>query len=236
MDTKLKKRLAAEHALTYVQPGMKLGLGTGSTSAEFIDLLGERVAAGLNVVAVATSKASEVQARACEIPIATLDDHSFLDLVVDGADELDAELRLIKGGGGALLREKIVAAASDRMIVIADDSKRVSRLGKFPLPIEVVEFGLKSTVAMIEALAHDIDLDGTVRARRTSQGELFRTDEGNLILDCGFGHIPSPEALADVLGLVPGIVEHGLFLGLADVAIIAGEHGLDVLEANVEEA
>jgi ribose 5-phosphate isomerase A len=168
------------------------------------------------------------------IPLATLDDVPLLDLTIDGADELDAELRLIKGGGGALLREKIVAAASDRMIVIADASKQVETLGAFPLPIEIVRFGATATRNMVEMLAGDIGCHGRISVRQTPAGEPFLTDGGNLILDCAFGRIDDPEGLDDMLKVIPGVVENGLFLGLADVAIVAGPDGVKVIETSFD--
>ena len=224
------KQQAAERAMAFVEDGMTLGLGTGSTAARFVDLLGKRVAQGLRVVCVPTSEATRAQAAALGIPLTTLDEVPFLDLTVDGADELDDALRLIKGGGGALLREKIVATASERMIVIADASKRVAVLGKFPLPVEVVPFGLPSTRTMIATLAADAGCEGEIRLRAGAGGAPFRTDSGNYILDCAFGRIDNPEALDVALKLVPGVVENGLFLGIADAAIVAGPDGLVVLE------
>lgn len=224
------KQQAAEKALQFVQDGMRLGLGTGSTAAKFVDLVGARVKTGLKVVCVPTSEATRAQAERLGIPLTTLDDTPFLDLTVDGADELDGELRLVKGGGGALLREKIVATASQRMVVISDASKRVDMLGKFPLPVEVVRFGLAATRNMIEVLAADAGCEGQIKLRQGADGQPFSTDGGNLILDCAFGRIPDPEALEDALKLVPGVVETGLFLGIADVAIIAGPDGVVVLE------
>ena len=225
------KRAAAAKALEYVQPGMKIGLGTGSTAAHFVALLGEKVKAGLDVVCVPTSEATASQARALGIKLTTLDDEPVLDLTVDGADELDADLRLLKGGGGALLREKIVAVSSDRLIIIADNSKLVKTLGAFPLPIEVVRFGLRSTRQMIEALTSDVGCEGTITLRRLSNGEPFQTDSGNVILDCAFGVLPDAETIDDVLRQIPGVVENGLFLGICDVAIIGGPDGVEVIEA-----
>lgn len=229
-----KKIAAAKRALDYVQPGMVIGLGTGSTAAAFVDLLAEKVVAGLDVTGVPTSTATEEQAKRVGIPLTTLEDKPFLDLTIDGADELDDQLRLIKGGGGALLREKIVATASDRMIVIADDSKHVRTLGRFPLPIEIVTFGIASTRAMIAAMAHELDLDGELTLRTNADSTPFRTDCGNFVLDCAFAEIPEPEALADLLNAIPGVVDHGLFLGLADICIVAGDAGVTVLEANYD--
>ena len=225
------KVAAAERALAFVEPGMRLGLGTGSTAAKFIDALGRKVAAGLDVVCVATSGATQAQAEKLGIPMSTLDETPFLDLTVDGADEIDNELRLIKGGGGALLREKIVATASGRMIVIADESKLVPALGAFPLPVEVVQFGLTATRNMITALAADLGCEGDIRVRMLDGGKPFLTDSGNLILDCHFGPIDDPEELDEALKLVPGVVENGLFIGIADLAIIAGAEGIALLGA-----
>ncbi len=224
------KRQAAAKALEFVEPGMKLGLGTGSTAKHFVDLLGARVKAGLKVLCVPTSEATRLQAAALGIPLTTLDEVLELDLTVDGADEFDSELRLIKGGGGALLREKIVAAASDRMIVIADASKRVRTLGAFPLPVEVVRFGAKATLAQIQALAGDVGCEGEIRLRLKADGEPFLTDGGNYIYDCAFGRIEEPELLDEALKIAPGVVEHGLFLGLADLAIIGSPAGVEMLE------
>lgn len=229
------KRLAAERALAFVTPGMKLGLGTGSTAAFFIDALAQRVQDGLDVVGVATSQATQAHAERVGIRMTTLDDAPHLDLTVDGADEVDGELRLIKGGGGALLREKIVASASARMIVIADGSKKVAKLGAFPLPVEVVRFGCNATRNMIEVLAGEAGCHGIVRRRLDKMGEPFITDGGNFILDCSFGRIDDPDLLEQALKLVPGVVESGLFIGLADIAIIAGSEGIEVLEAGPDE-
>jgi len=225
------KVAAAERALAFVEPGMRLGLGTGSTAARFVDALGRKVAAGLDVVCVATSAATQAQAETLGIRMTTLDEAPFLDLTVDGADEVDGELRLIKGGGGALLREKIVATASGRMIVIADASKKVATLGAFPLPLEVVAFGLTATRNMITALAADAGCEGDIRVRMLPGGKPFLTDGGNLILDCHFGRIDEPEELDEALKLIPGVVENGLFIGIADLAIIAGADGVTLLGA-----
>jgi ribose 5-phosphate isomerase A len=229
MSNDALKVAAAEHALQFVEPGMKLGLGSGSTAARFVDLLGPKVKAGLDVVCVATSQTTQAQAEALGIPMTTLDETPFLDLTVDGADELDGELRLVKGGGGALLREKIVATASGRMIVVADSSKQVEVLGKFPLPLEVVQFGLTATRNMIVALAADAGCEGEITLRMGANGKPFITDTGNLILDCAFGSIADPEDLDEALKLIPGVVENGLFLGIADLAIIAGSDGIKLI-------
>lgn len=219
-----QKRIAARAALDHVEPGMRLGLGTGSTAALFIEALGERVAGGLDVTCVPTSRASEAQAAALDIPLTTLNETPELDLTVDGADELDAALRLIKGGGGALLREKIVAHASRRMIVIADHSKKVKALGAFALPVEIMAFSLAATTRAIEQAARDAGCEGAV-ARRMAGGDAFKTDNGNPILDCAFGAIPDPEKLAAALDAIPGVVEHGLFIGLCDLALLGTQAG-----------
>ena len=224
------KRRAAEAALAHVKDGMRLGLGSGSTAALFVALLGERVASGLSVVGVATSEASAEIARKAGVPLALLDDEPALDLDVDGADEIGPGLALIKGGGGALLREKIVAAASRRMIVIADASKRVATLGAFPLPIEVAAFGLVATARAIERATTELGLSGAIDLRR-KHGNPFVTEGGNRILDASFGRIPDPEALAEKLAGIPGVMEHGLFLGYADLAIVASPEGVVELQA-----
>jgi ribose 5-phosphate isomerase A len=229
------KQQAAERALTLVEDGMTLGLGTGSTAARFVDLLGRRVAQGLKVSCVATSEATRAQAERLGIALIDLDHRPFLDLAVDGADEIDGELRLIKGGGGALLREKIVATASERMVVIADHTKRVATLGAFPLPVEVVQFGVAATRNMIDVLAADAGCEGEITLRKQADGRPFVTDGGNFILDCAFGRIGEPEALDEALKLVPGVVESGLFLGIADAAIIAGPDGVVMLERDTTD-
>jgi len=220
---------AARAAIDLVKPGMKLGLGTGSTAYHFVEAVGELVRNGLEIICVPTSEATRAHAEKLRIPLSSLDETPQLDLTVDGADELDDRLRLIKGGGGALLREKIVATASDRMVVIADDSKVSEMLGRHPLPVEVVRFGLRATMRLIEALSAEAGCEGDIRLR-PGQGDLpFITDQGNLIVDCAFHKIPEPEVLAFALKRVPGVVEHGLFLGLADLAIVAGENGVKTL-------
>jgi ribose 5-phosphate isomerase A len=223
------KEQAARAALDLVIDGMRLGLGTGSTASRFVAVLGERVAAGLNVLCVPTSEVTREQATRLNIPLTTLDQTPRLDLTVDGADEIDIELRMIKGGGGALLREKIVATASDRMVVVADESKLVSVLGAFPLPVEVVRFGVMATIGLVEAIAAEAGCHGAITLRSGGGEAPFVTDQGNLILDCAFGSIPEPEVLAFALKRVPGVIEHGLFLGLADLAIVAGKGGVKAL-------
>jgi len=224
------KRQAAAHALEHVRDGMTLGLGTGSTAKHFVELLGERVSAGLKVIGVPTSEATRADAQRCGIPLTTLDDIDRLDLTVDGADEIDHALNLIKGGGGALLREKIVAAASDRMIVIADDSKWVSTLGRFPLPVEVVPFGLTATRrAMAQAFAQT-GISGQMVVRTGGDGHAFVTDGGHWIVDAHLGQIPDAPRLAGLLTSIPGVVEHGLFIGLAGIAMLAGSQGIRVVD------
>lgn len=223
------KREAAATAVKFVQPGMRLGLGTGSTAKHFVDLLAERVRNGLNVVGVPTSEATRAQAISLGVPLTTLDETPELDLTIDGADEFDPSLRLIKGGGGALLREKIVASASARMIVITDSSKRVERLGRFPLPVEVAPFGVEATRRAIAAALKSVGCSGDMVLRQTSGGVTFITDGGHYIYDCSLGVIPDAEALASALVRVPGVMEHGLFLGLADAIIVAAPGGVEVI-------
>jgi ribose 5-phosphate isomerase A len=223
------KRRAAAKAVEYVRPGMRLGLGTGSTAKHFVDLLAERVRDGLNVVGVPTSEATRAQAQSLGVPLTTLDETPELDLTVDGADEFDPHLRLVKGGGGALLREKIVAFASARMIVITDASKRVERLGRFPLPVEITPFGREATRRAVTAALKLAGCSGDISLRKGAGGTPFVTDGGNYIFDCQLGVIPDAEALASALARVPGVVEHGLFLGLADAIIVAAERGVEVI-------
>jgi ribose 5-phosphate isomerase A len=224
------KRQAAARALEHVRDGMRLGLGTGSTAKHFVELLGERVRAGLDVIGVPTSEATRTDAVRCGIALTTLDDIDRLDLTVDGADEIDPSLNVIKGGGGALLREKIVAAASDRMIVIADDTKSVDVLGRFPLPVEVVPFGLAATRrAMARAFAES-GVSGQMLVRNGKDGHVFVTDSGHWIVDAHLGRIPDAPRLAGLLTSIPGVVEHGLFIGLASTAVLAGSQGIRVVE------
>ncbi len=208
---------------------MRLGLGTGSTAAHFVDLLADRARSGLDVICVPTSEATRLQAERLGLKVATLDKVPHLDLTIDGADEIDHDLRLVKGGGGALLREKIVAYASSRMVVIADRSKLVDELGTFPLPIEVVPFGLAATRNAIQSEAARLGLDGPIELRKGLAGKPFLTDGGHYILDAAFRAISDPVALSSRLGDIPGVVEHGLFIGLACGAIIAGSDDFVVL-------
>jgi ribose 5-phosphate isomerase A len=224
------KRQAAARALEFVHDGMKLGLGTGSTAKHFVELLGERVRGGLSVIGVPTSEATRADALRCGIPLTTLDDIDRLDLTVDGADEIDPALNVIKGGGGALLREKIVAAASDRMIVIADDSKWVEVLGRFPLPVEVVPFGLAATRRAMHAAFAQSGVSGQMVVRKGKDGHVFVTDGGHWIVDAHLGRIPDTAGLAGLLNAIPGVVEHGLFVGLVSVAMLAGPKGIRVID------
>lgn len=235
MSADLAKYNAALAALDFVKDGMVLGLGTGSTSAHFVRLLGERVRQGLRVKGVPTSEATRTLAEQVGVPLVEISQVTAIDVDVDGADEIDPAFRLIKGGGGALLREKIVASASARMIVIADATKKVAKLGAFPLPVEIVRFGCIATRNMVEVLAAESGCRGTIRRRLGKNGEPFLTDGGNYILDCAFGRIDDPDLLEQTLKLVPGVVESGLFIGLADVAIIAASDGIEILETRPDE-
>jgi ribose 5-phosphate isomerase A len=230
MDAKALKIEAARAALSHVADGMRLGIGTGSTAEEFIRLLAHKVSAGMTIVGVPTSERTAALCRELRIPLSTLEETPELDLTIDGADEIDPALSLIKGGGGALLREKIVAAASTRMIVIADQTKLVDVLGRFPLPIEVNRFGLKATELAIARASADLGLEGPIKLRVTD-GQPFVTDGGHLILDASFGRIPDTRALSNALHAIPGVVEHGLFLGLAQLAVIAGDGGIRTVQA-----
>lgn len=226
-----QKREAAARALEEVQPGMRLGLGTGSTARHFVQLLGAKVAAGLDVLCVPTSEATATQAQGLGIPLSDLEATPELDLTVDGADEIGPALTLVKGGGGALLREKIVAAASARMVVIADASKLVETLGRYPLPIEVNRFGLGATTKRIRSIMQEAGATGSLQLRQDASGQPFTTDGGHYILDALFGRISSPEALSIALLDVPGVVQHGLFIGMCRRAYVAGPHGMRILDA-----
>jgi len=223
------KREAAQAALSAVEPNMKLGLGTGSTAAYFVEYLGARVKEGLKVICVPTSERTHTQAAGLGIPLSTLEETPELDLTIDGADEFDSSRRLIKGGGGALLREKIVAAASKRMFVIADATKEVKTLGAFPLPIEIDRFGAKSTRLHIEHVACGLGLIGPIAQRLNKDSSPFITDGGHFIYDCSFGAIDDPEMLSQRLSNIPGVVEHGLFIDLATVIFVAGAEGVRII-------
>ena len=230
MDLDAQKRAAAAHALDFVRAGMRIGLGTGSTARPFVELLAERVRAGLPVIAVPTSEATRSQAERLGVPLSTLDETPELDLTVDGADEIAPDLTLIKGGGGALLCEKIVASASARLVIIADESKWVPILGRFPLPVEVVQFGLAATRRAVEIATVAAGAPGPALLRRTSDGHAFVTDQGHWVFDVALERIPDPKGLGDRLAAIPGVVEHGLFIGLAQTVVLAGSEGVRVIE------
>ncbi len=223
-DIEQEKRLAAARSLDLVQDGMCLGLGSGSTAAIMLELLGERVRAGLQIRGVPTSEAARGLAQQFGIPLTDFDHVDQLHLTIDGADEVDHELNLIKGGGGALLREKIVASFSKRVVIVADSRKRVEQLGNFALPVEVVRFAWKPIVLRVKQLGCAVQL------RRQSDGTPFETDEGNFILDCSFDRIADPRRIARVLDAMPGVMEHGLFVDLAHVLVIARGTQVDVYD------
>ncbi len=225
------KRACALAALDEVKDGMRLGIGTGSTAAHFVTGLAARIREGLTVVGVPTSEATRAQCEAEGVPLTTLEETPQLDLTVDGADEIDPDLALIKGGGGALLREKIVANASKRMVVIADGSKLVETLGAFPLPIEINHFGEAATINAIRQVASDHGLTDALDIRANADGRPFVTDGGHAIVDASFGRIVEPKALAAALNAIPGVVEHGLFIGLADLALVATPDGVKRVES-----
>ncbi len=225
-----QKQAAAHRALDFVNDGMVVGLGTGSTADHFVKALGKHVSSGLSVHGVATSLATESLARECNIPLVSIDDVERIDVTVDGADEVDRDLRLIKGGGGALLREKIVAHGSARMVVIVDEGKLVPQLGAFPLPVEIVQF---AALRMVRQLA-EICEGATgkvveVSLRKSAAGELFITDGGHYIADCACAAIPQPGQLAAQIERVPGVVEHGLFLKLATDVIVGHDNSTELL-------
>jgi ribose 5-phosphate isomerase A len=217
-----EKEAAARASLKFVKDGQVVGIGTGSTAAHFIKLLGEQVKNGLRVRGIPTSDRSGKMAASLGIPLTTFDESQQIDVTVDGADEVDPEMRLIKGGGGALLREKIVASATKQLVIVADASKQVKTLGKFPLPVEVIKFAQPVVAKKIAALGAD------VRLRVGADGKPFITDENNHILDCRFGEIRDVEGLARELSDMPGVVEHGLFVGMASVVLVA--RGSEIVE------
>jgi ribose 5-phosphate isomerase A len=217
-----EKEAAARASLRFVKDGQVVGLGTGSTAAYFIQLLGEQVKNGLRVRGIPSSDRSREQAAGLGIPLTTLDECPQIDVTVDGADEVDPQLRLIKGGGGALLREKIVASATKRYVIITDATKRVPVLGKFPLPVEVIKFAQAVVAKKLEALGASVGL------RLGADGKPYLTDENNHILDCRFGQIQDADRLARQLSDMPGVVEHGLFIGMASVVLVA--NGGEIVE------
>lgn len=213
---------AARASLRFVRDGQIVGLGSGSTAAQFIRLLGEQVKNGLRIRGIPTSEHSREQAASLGIPLTTLDECPEIDVTVDGADEVDPQLRLIKGGGGALLREKIVASATRQQVIVVDETKRVPVLGKFPLPVEVIKFAQAVVAKKITALG------AAVSMRRQADGTPYLTDENNHILDCRFGQIHDADGLARQLSDMPGVVEHGLFIGMANVVLVAS--GSEIVE------
>jgi ribose 5-phosphate isomerase A len=224
MDTReAEKSVAARKSLEYVQDGMIVGLGTGTTVKYVLEFLGERVAQGLKIRGIPTSKASAAIATSLKIPLTSLDEVECIDVTIDGADEVGPGLSLIKGGGGALLHEKIVASSSKRMVVVADEHKRVDQLGRFPLPVEVIPFAEGPVRRQLEKLG------AKPKLRTRQDGSPYITDEGNVIFDCHYGRISDPQAVGQAIKSLTGVVEHGLFLGLASVAIIAGDSGTQVL-------
>jgi ribose 5-phosphate isomerase A len=215
-----QKEAAARASVQFVQDGNIVGLGTGSTASHVVRLLAERVRSGLKIRGIPTSTRTAELAASLGIPLTTLDEYQQIDVTIDGADEIDPQLNLIKGGGGAMLREKIIAAAAKQFVVIADSTKTVPVLGRFPLPVEVVPFAQALVAKEVAALG------ATVEIRLTADGKPYVTDEGHHILDCNFGQIPDPGALALKLESVPGIMEHGLFVRMASVALIGTDSGV----------
>ncbi len=234
------KFAAAKRATDYVEDGMRVGLGTGSTAAWLVRCLGEMVAGGLRITGVPTSTRTADLAREAGIKVVSLDEARWLDVTIDGADEFDGNLNLIKGGGGALLQEKIVATASDQLIVIADASKQVDTLGAFPLPVEVIPFGWQTTKTLVEETLIGMDVMGRSAALRLNGDAPFITDEGNYILDLHLNRIGNARQLSLVLNQIPGIVENGLFIDICDVVIVGFGDGKvevrDINDGTVEES
>lgn len=218
-----QKRNAGYRAAEYVEDGMTVGLGTGSTAKHAVERIGERLKEEeLDIWAIPTSKATEELAQKSGIPILSLDEVDYIDLTIDGADEVDDDLNLIKGGGGALLREKMVADYTDNEIIVVDPSKVVNKLGvSFDLPVEIETFWFKATVKKVEALGCSVEV------RKKDEKELFRTDNGNYIVDCGFGGIDDPYELSNKLNSIPGVIENGLFLNLVEKVIVGKEEGYE---------
>ncbi|MDF1871683.1 ribose-5-phosphate isomerase RpiA [Vannielia sp.] len=234
------KFVAARKAVDYVQDGMRVGLGTGSTAAWMVRCLAEKIRdEGIDIIGVPTSTRTADLARELGITVTSLDEAKWLDLTIDGADEFDPELNLTKGGGGALLQEKIVATASDRMVVITDAGKEVTALGAFPLPVEMIPFGWQTTKALIEETLINMDVLGRDTTLRMNDEAPFITDEGNYILDLHLRRINNPRQLSLVLNQVPGVVENGLFIDICDVVIVGHGDGRielrDINEGTVSE-
>ncbi len=220
------KKASAQRALRFVENGMRVGLGTGSTAAWVVKLLGERAReGGFEITCVPTSSRTADLALECGLKITTLDQAGWLDLTIDGADEFDPDLNLIKGGGGALLQEKIVATASDKMIVITDPSKEVPQLGAFPLPVEIIKFGWETTKAIVEEMLESADVAGRQATLRLNRDEPFVTDEGHYIIDLHLRRIGAPAKLSALLNRIPGVVENGIFVNIADAIVIGQEDG-----------
>ena len=225
-DSETLKRQAAERAVEYVRSGMVVGLGTGSTAVYAVRRIGALLAAGQlqRIVGIPTAEVTAREAERCGVPLGSLDDHPSVDVTIDGADEIDPALNLIKGLGGALLREKIVAAASRRLVIVADESKRVAQLAtRAPVPVEVIRFARRPVAGYLASL-------GARVVERQRDGRPFITDEGNVILDCHFAGLSNPRQMAQLIRAQPGVVEHGLFLGMATEAVVAGAGGVVVLE------
>ncbi|NLY89617.1 MAG: ribose-5-phosphate isomerase RpiA [Firmicutes bacterium] len=219
------KKMVAEAAVEFIEDGMIVGLGTGSTAYWAIQKIGERISEGLKIKAVATSKASELLAKELKMPLVYLSDIDHVDLTIDGADEVDPDLNLIKGGGGALLREKIVAAASRELVIVVDETKLVEKLGTFPLPVEVVPFGVEFTRRRIERLGCKTGI------RMRDEKDRYQTDNGNYIIDCEFGRIEDPEELNKALNMIPGVVENGLFIRMAARVLVGRKNGeIDIMK------
>src|SRR4030095_13478235 len=219
-----EKELAGRASARFVNDGNIVGLGTGTTAVHAVHAIADRVKSGVKILGVPTSVRTGELARSLGIPLTTLDEYQEIDVTIDGADEIDPRLCLIKGGGGALLREKIIASASRKMVVIADSTKLVPVLGKFPLPVEVIGFAQVVVAKKIERLGAEVDL------RKDASGKVYITDEGHHILDCKFGEIPDPPALGRMLDDIPGVVEHGLFIRLASVALVGRASAVEEIE------
>jgi len=219
------KKAAALEAMKFVKPGANIGLGTGSTAKYFVEALAAKVKEGLDVRGVPTSKATADLARSLGIPLTNLDEKPYLELTVDGTDEFDSEFRLIKGGGGSLLLEKIVASSSKWMVVIADESKKVKKLGKFPLPVEVIPFGARATAWKMERAFKFLKLEAKMSIRMNGTVP-FTTDAQNLIIDCSIGEIPEPERLDTLLNSIPGVVDTGLFCGICGIVLMGTPNGV----------
>ena len=219
-----EKELAGRASARFVNDGNIVGLGTGTTAVHAVHAIADRVKGGLKILGIPTSVRTGELARSLGIPLTTLDEYQEIDVTIDGADEIDPRLCLIKGGGGALLREKVIASASRKMVVIADSTKLVPVLGRFPLPVEVIGFAQAVVAKKIQQMGAKVDL------RKDAAGKVYVTDEGHHILDCRFGEIPDPPALGRMLNDIPGVVEHGLFIGLASVALVGKGSAVEEVE------